>query len=124
MATGGRILHHFNQRLGDPRTTVLLTGFQAPGTRGQALKEGARSIRIFGRDVPVQAHVESLDTLSAHADRSDLLAWVGAMRQPPRTIYLVHGEPGPAAALAAAVRERFHVTPFVAQDRATASLEA
>jgi metallo-beta-lactamase family protein len=123
MATGGRILHHFNQRLGDPKTTVLLTGFQAPGTRGEALKQGARSIRIFGRDVAVQAHVESLDTLSAHADREDLLRWLGAMRQTPRTIYLVHGEPAAAAGLAEAVRERFHVTPTVAEDGAAASLE-
>lgn len=123
MATGGRILHHFHQRLGDPRTTVLLTGFQAPGTRGEALKQGARSIRIFGRDVAVHAHVEALDTLSAHADRGGLVRWVGRMRRPPRTIYLVHGEADAAAGLAAALRERFGLTAMVAQDGATVSLE-
>ena len=122
MATGGRILHHFNQRLGDPRTTVLLAGFQAPGTRGRALKDGARSIRVFGRDVAVRAQVESLDTLSAHADRSDLLRWVGRMSRPPQTIHLVHGEPGPAAALGAALRER-RLTAHVAALGATVSLE-
>lgn len=122
MATGGRILHHLNQRVGDPRTTVLLAGFQAPGTRGRALKDGARTIRIFGRDVTVRAHVECLDTLSAHADRADLLRWVERMPRPPQRVHLVHGEPGPAAALAAALRER-GLTVQVAADRATASLE-
>lgn len=123
MATGGRILHHFAQRLGDTRTTVLLTGFQAAGTRGQGLKEGARSIRIFGRDVAVRAHVDALDTLSAHADRAELLHWVAGMQRPPGTVYLVHGEPGPAAVLAAALRERFGLSARIAEDGQTVSLE-
>jgi metallo-beta-lactamase family protein len=106
MATGGRILHHLAHRLDDSRTTVLLVGFQAPGTRGRALKEGARQVRVFGREVAVRARIETIDALSAHADRSELLRWIGALERPPRTAYLVHGEPGPAASLAAALEER------------------
>ena len=106
MATGGRILHHFNQRLGDDRTTVLLAGFQAPGTRGRALKDGARTLQIFGHQVPVEAHIDVIDALSAHADRSELLDWVAGMRRPPRKVYLVHGEPGAAAALASDLQAR------------------
>lgn len=124
MATGGRILHHFNQRLSDPRTTVLLAGFQAPGTRGRMLRDGARSIRIFGRDVAVRAQVETIDALSAHADRSELLAWVGRMKSPPRRIHLVHGEPDSAAGLVAALRQRFKLAAKIAQDGEAVSLEA
>jgi metallo-beta-lactamase family protein len=122
MATGGRILHHFNQRLGDPRTTVLLAGFQAPGTRGRALKEGARSLHIFGREVSVRAHIESIDALSAHADRTELLQWVAGMKQRPGKIYLVHGEPDAAAALAQALRRK-RLKAEVATDGQTVSLD-
>jgi len=107
MATGGRILHHLSLRLSDPRTTVLLVGFQAAGTRGRALQDGAREVRIFGRDVPVRAAVERLDALSAHADRAELLRWLEGFTRPPRQTYLVHGEPAGAAVLAAAIAKRF-----------------
>jgi metallo-beta-lactamase family protein len=106
MATGGRILHHFMVRLDDPRTTVLLVGFQAVGSRGRALKDGADRVRLFGRDVPVRAAVESLDALSAHADRDDLLRWLGGFKRPPKETYLVHGEPKAMERFAATVRER------------------
>lgn len=122
MATGGRILHHFNQRLGDPRTTVLLAGFQAPGTRGRALKEGARTLQIFGREVAVRARVEAIDALSAHADRAELLRWVAGMQKPPGKIYLVHGEPDIAAAFAATLRGK-RLKAEVAADGQTVSLE-
>jgi metallo-beta-lactamase family protein len=107
MATGGRILHHLSQRLPDPRTTVLMAGFQAAGTRGRSLRDGARTLRMFGRDVPVQARIECLDALSAHADRDELLRWLGGFTRPPRATYLVHGEPAAAESLARTVRERF-----------------
>ncbi|MEQ1854912.1 MAG: MBL fold metallo-hydrolase [Longimicrobiales bacterium] len=119
MVTGGRILHHLSVRLPDPRTTVLLVGFQADGTRGRALREGARTVRIFGRDVAVGAAVETLDALSAHADREELLRWLGGFQRPPRRTYLVHGEPPAAASLAEAIRARFGWTVAVAQDRET-----
>jgi metallo-beta-lactamase family protein len=114
MATGGRILHHMAQRLPDPRTTVLLVGFQAAGTRGRALQEGASSIRIFGADVTVRARVAEITALSAHADREETLRWLGGFRTPPRVTYLVHGEPEAAQALAQAIRARYGWTVMVA----------
>ncbi len=106
MATGGRILHHLALRLPDPRTTVLLVGFQAAGTRGRALQEGAVALRIFGREVPVRARVETIESLSAHADQGDILRWLAGFTAPPRQTYLVHGEPEGAARLADVIRAR------------------
>ena len=96
MATGGRVLHHLKGLAPDPANTILLPGFQAPGTRGAALASGASSIKIHGDYVPVRAEVVKLDVFSAHADQGDLLAWIGACEKPPRGVFLVHGEP-PAA---------------------------
>jgi metallo-beta-lactamase family protein len=104
MATGGRVLHHLRHRLPDPRSTVLLVGYQAIGTRGRSLENGARWIRIFGSDVPVRAHVETVPRLSAHADVDELMRWLRTASRPPRRLFVVHGEPEPAAALAARVR--------------------
>jgi metallo-beta-lactamase family protein len=103
MATGGRVLHHLKQRLPDPSTTVLLVGYQALGTRGRSLEEGAATVRIFGADVCVRAHVEVVHGLSAHADTDDLLRWLRTASRPPRRLFVVHGEPPAAAALAARV---------------------
>lgn len=106
MATGGRVLHHLVQRLPDPQNVVLLVGFQAAGTRGRALADGASEIQIHGRKIPVRARVEMLEGLSAHADRSEILDWLaGAQRAPGRT-YLVHGEPEASQALAELIREK------------------
>jgi len=104
MATGGRILHHLKQRLPDRRTTVLLPGFQAAGTRGRALQTGASTVRIHGEDVPVHARIETLDGLSAHADRNEILRWLRAFQRPPQRTYVVHGEAEGAEALARAIR--------------------
>ena len=106
MVTGGRILHHLALRLSDPRTTVLLVGFQAAGTRGRMLKEGVPELRMLGQLVPVRATIETLDALSAHAGQDELLRWLGGFTRPPRATYLVHGESGPAAALEAELRRR------------------
>jgi metallo-beta-lactamase family protein len=99
METGGRVLHHLNLRLPDPRTTVLLVGFQAQGTRGRALQDGKREIRMLGREVDVRATVETLDGLSAHADQTEILRWLRGFRRPPRRTYLVHAEATAAEAL-------------------------
>lgn len=106
MAEGGRILHHLEFKLPDHRTTVLFVGFQAAGTRGRALQEGARSIKIHGKSVPVRARVETLDGLSAHADRGEILDWLGSAKSSPSAIHLVHGEPQATEALAGRIRER------------------
>ena len=116
MATGGRILYHLRQRIGDHRTTVLLVGFQAAGTRGRRLLEGAEDIRIFGGDFKVRARVETLDGLSAHADQSELLRWLSGFYDPPKATYLVHGEPDAAATLAQQIRARYGWTVKVAED--------
>ena len=90
MLTGGRILHHIASYGGDRRNAILLSGFQAAGTRGAALEAGARSLRIFGRDVRITAEVIPLGSLSGHADADEILHWLGAA---PRMTYLTHGEP-------------------------------
>jgi metallo-beta-lactamase family protein len=98
MATGGRVLHHLAHRLPDPRTTVLLVGFQAAGTRGWSLQNGAATLRIHGQDVPVKARVASIVGFSAHADEDEIRRWLGTFPLPPRRTYLVHGEPPALAA--------------------------
>jgi metallo-beta-lactamase family protein len=93
MATGGRVLHHLARRLPDPRTTVLLVGFQAQGTRGWALQTGAPTVRIHGEEVPVKARVASVAGFSAHADEAELQRWLGTFPAPAGRTFLVHGEP-------------------------------
>jgi metallo-beta-lactamase family protein len=99
MATGGRILHHFRQRLSDPRTTVLFVGYQAAGTRGRLLRDGASQLRIFGEEGAVRAAIMATDAMSAHADQGEILRWLGGFRRAPRVTYCVHGEPQAAEAL-------------------------
>jgi metallo-beta-lactamase family protein len=103
MATGGRVLHHLKQRLPDARNLVLLVGFQAEGTRGRSLREGAPTLRIHGEDVPVRAEVVYLDQFSAHADCGELLRWLGALGAAPRRTFITHGEPDAARALRGAI---------------------
>jgi metallo-beta-lactamase family protein len=122
MATGGRVLHHLARRLPDSRNAVLLAGFQAEGTRGRALADGAKTLRIHGEDVPVKAEVIQLHQFSGHADRSELLRWMSGLPAPPRQTYLVHGEPEAADALKAAIREKFHWSVDVAAYEQKATL--
>ena len=105
MVTGGRVLHHLARRLPDPRTTVLIPGFQAEGTRGRQLEDGAKSLHIHGRDVPVNAHVYRVEGLSGHGDQRELLRWLSGFQRPPAACYLVHGEPHASEAMARAVTE-------------------
>lgn len=123
MATGGRILHHLAERLPDERTTVLLVGFQSAGTRGRSLEEGAREIKMLGHMVPVRARVERIDALSAHADREEILRWLGGFARPPRMTYLVHGEPAAAHALAGEIARRLGWRVRVAVDGETVPLD-
>ncbi len=99
MATGGRVVHHLQAFAPDHRNTILLAGYQAGGTRGAALAGGAKTLRIFGQDVPVRAEVAQLDHLSAHADASEILAWLRGLARAPRCTFITHGEPAAADAL-------------------------
>lgn len=92
MCEAGRIRHHLLHNLPRSSSTVLITGFQAQGTLGRKLVEGARSVRLFGEDVPVRAKIHVLDGLSAHADKNALLGWARHFREPPRKTFVVHGE--------------------------------
>jgi metallo-beta-lactamase family protein len=99
MASGGRVLHHLQHQLPDPRNTVVLVGFQAAGTRGRALQEGARAVKIHGHYVPVRAEVVDLEEFSVHADADDLLTWLGGMPSAPTSCFITHGEPEASRAL-------------------------
>ncbi|HLF47804.1 MAG TPA: MBL fold metallo-hydrolase [Methylomirabilota bacterium] len=116
MATGGRILHHFVRRLPDERTTVLFVGYQAAGTRGRLLREGAREVKMLGQSVPVRAAIMVSDSYSAHADQGEILRWLGGFTRPPQTTYIVHGEPDAAAALQARIASQLKWRAVVAQD--------
>ncbi|MDJ0868047.1 MAG: MBL fold metallo-hydrolase [Myxococcota bacterium] len=109
MATGGRVLHHLKALAPDPRNTILLPGFMAPGTRGDALAHGVEAIKIHGEYVPVRARVLQLDMLSAHADQGELLAWVGACERAPREVFVTHGEPVAADTLRRRLQEQHGV---------------
>lgn len=106
MATGGRVLHHLKAYAPDERNTILFTGFQAAGTRGAALVAGAKDIKIHGSYVPVRAEVAQLQSLSAHADRDQLLAWLAPLTG-ARRIFVTHGEPIASDALRLAIEERY-----------------
>jgi metallo-beta-lactamase family protein len=100
MATGGRVVHHLSHLLPDRRNTVMLVGYQAPGTRGRALADGAREVKMLGRYVPARAEVVDLGAFSVHADHLELTAWLDSAAAEPEIVYLVHGEPDSSAALA------------------------
>ena len=99
MATGGRVVHHLAQRLPDPKNQVVLIGFQAPGTRGAAIKAGARTVKIFGEEIPVRAQVAAIEQFSDHADTPELLEWLRTFKRAPAVTYLVHGEPAASSQL-------------------------
>jgi metallo-beta-lactamase family protein len=107
MITGGRVLHHLAQRLPDARNAVILAGFQAEGTRGRALQDGAKSIRLFNEDVRVNAEIVRMGQFSAHAGKSELLRWLGTLQAVPGKTYLTHGEPVAAQSLQAAIGGKF-----------------
>jgi metallo-beta-lactamase family protein len=99
MLEGGRVLHHIAAYGTDPRNAIVLTGFQAGGTRGARLQRGERVLRIFGHDVPIRAHVYSLEMLSAHADAAQIVEWLKTAPRAPAVTFLNHGEPDAADAL-------------------------
>ncbi|MGH9324666.1 MAG: MBL fold metallo-hydrolase RNA specificity domain-containing protein, partial [Vicinamibacteria bacterium] len=100
MLTAGRVLHHLKRLLPEARNVVLLVGFQAAGTRGRAMLEGAKTVRVHGMDVPVRAEIESIGGLSGHADRAELLRWAKSAPSAPGRVFVTHGEPPASAAFA------------------------
>jgi metallo-beta-lactamase family protein len=106
MATGGRVLHHLKSALPDSRNTVLFVGYQAAGTRGRRLVDGEKTVKIHGEWIPVHAHVELIDSMSAHADSKEVLHWLGGFTSAPKTTFLVHGEPAAMQAQAASIHEK------------------
>jgi len=115
MASGGRVLHHLAQRLPDSRNAIILAGFQAEGTRGRALQEGAKTISIFGAPVAVNAEVIELGQFSAHAGQSELLRWLTALPAPPKRTFLTHGEPAAAQALQGVIQQKLRWNAAVAR---------
>ncbi len=107
MMEHGRILHHLRNRIGDAHNTILIAGWQAENTLGRRLVDGEKTVRIFGEEHTVRAHVEVLNGFSGHADRDELLAWVGAMVKKPARTFLVHGEEPSALALAQSLNQQY-----------------
>ena len=108
MATGGRVLHHIAAFAPDHRNTLLFSGFQAAGTRGRKLLEGAREVKAYGQWIPVNAEVTELPMLSAHADSDELLHWLSGFQQPPKRVFIVHGEPEASEALRERVKRELN----------------
>jgi len=109
MCEGGRVLHHLKNNIGDPRNTILLTGYQAEHTLGRKIEQKWDEVPIFGEPMPLRAEVQKLDALSGHADREELLAWMKPIAAGLKKVFLVHGEPEQQTALAAAIRERYQL---------------
>ena len=100
MLTGGRVLHHLGRLLPDPANLLVLVGFQAPGTRGRAIQDGAQFVRLHGQDIPVRSPFISVEGMSAHADSEELMRWLHSAKTLPRSVFITHGEPDSADALA------------------------
>lgn len=115
MLSGGRVLHHLAKRLPDSRNAIILAGFQAEGTRGRALQEGAKMLHLFGEEVPVAAEIIEMGQFSAHAGKSELLRWLSGLQTAPKQTWLTHGEPAAAEALQTAIQEQLRWNVGVAQ---------
>ncbi|WP_396626343.1 MBL fold metallo-hydrolase RNA specificity domain-containing protein [Luteitalea sp.] len=122
MATGGRVLHHLKRLLPDARNTVLFVGYQAAGTRGRLLVDGADTVKIHGEVIPVAARVVRNDQMSAHADRDEILRWLGGFKRAPGRTFLVHGEPEAMGALATTITSTLGWNVHQPQHRETVEL--
>ncbi|SFR51439.1 metallo-beta-lactamase family protein [Marinobacter daqiaonensis] len=107
MASGGRVLHHLKALLPNPRNSIVFAGFQAPGTRGDALVNGAESVKIHGEYWPVKAEIHNLDSLSAHGDYQEILDWLGQGALKPEKVYITHGELVASDIMRKRIRDRF-----------------
>ncbi len=113
MMNGGRIVHHAYRYLSDPNSTLLIVGYQAQGTLGRRLYEGAEKVKIFGDEIEVHCKVKAIGALSAHADQQKLLQWIRDAKRRPKKVYCVHGEPDAATTLAHKIRDEFGIEAFV-----------
>jgi len=113
MMNGGRILHHAHRYLSDPASTLLIVGYQAEGTLGRRLYEGAKHVEIFGEKVEVNCTIKAIGALSAHGDQKKMLSWIGGAQKLPKEVYCVHGEPVAATTLAHKIKEEYGVKTFV-----------
>jgi len=111
MCTGGRIKHHLHNNIDNPTHTVLFVGYQAVGTLGRAIRDGAHTVRIFGEPHPVRAEVRSIDGFSAHADRDGLLWWFEGIKAKPKKTFLIHGDPEALTALQTQLQAHYSVQP-------------
>jgi metallo-beta-lactamase family protein len=121
MASGGRVLYHLHRHVSDPSATIIFAGHQVKGTLGREMIDGSQSIHLFGDRLTVRAHIDFFDAFSAHADRSELLRWIGTLQNKPR-LYAVHGDHEAATALCAAVHERLGLDARVAEHGMTLPL--
>ncbi len=108
MATGGRILHHLRNFAPDHRNTILFSGFQAGGTRGDRIVRGEKELKMFGQMIPINAEVVQMANTSAHADYQDILTWLGHIKKTPRKVFITHGEESAARALKSKIEDTFH----------------
>lgn len=108
MATGGRVIHHIRHFAPDRRHTILFSGFQVGGTRGDRMMRGEKEIKMFGQMIPVRAEVVQIDNMSAHADSLELLHWLAQLKKAPRKLFITHGEAEAAMALKAQIEQTFH----------------
>jgi metallo-beta-lactamase family protein len=124
MATGGRVLHHLKAALPDSRNTVLMVGYQAEGTRGRRLVDGEPEVKIHGQVIPVNARIEQIESMSAHADSAEIIRWLGAFSRPPQMTFIVHGEPVAMEALSVLIRDKLRWPTRMPEHREAVTLEA
>jgi metallo-beta-lactamase family protein len=117
MATGGRVLRHLAATISSPKNTVLFVGYQAAGTRGRQLVDGATEIKLLGRTHPVAARIERIDSMSAHADSNEIMHWLSGFTRPPTRTFIVHGEPAAQDALGARIASELGWTWHAPQHR-------
>jgi metallo-beta-lactamase family protein len=108
MATGGRIVHHIRNFAPNPRNTILFSGFQAGGTRGDRIVRGEKEIKMFGQMIPIRAERLQMENTSAHADYSEILNWLAHLKNTPRKIFITHGEKESAESLKIKIEQKFH----------------
>jgi metallo-beta-lactamase family protein len=108
MATGGRVIHHIRHFAPNPHNTILFTGFQVGGTRGDRMIRGEREVKMFGQMIPIRAEIAQIENLSAHADSAEMLHWLAHLKKAPRKLFITHGEIKAAEALKSEIEQKFH----------------